>query len=175
MNKKKLYKELIDVYQLVDIFNKHIFEKEYESLGINDIHTLDYIGKTKDPNVTKISNYLHITRGGSTKITKKLMEKSLIESYSSEENKKEKYFKLTEEGRDIYSKHEKSHELAEEEDSKIFDQFNSDEKKVISKFLVALKDNLKRNTWEFKCFFLYKSLVSGGINWKNIYLYLWDL
>ncbi|MHA4990631.1 winged helix DNA-binding protein [Cetobacterium somerae] len=144
MKNKKMLKKLVDIFQLVDILNKNGFENEYEDLNINETHTIDFIGKNIKNNSSEISKYLNITRGGATKIVKKLLEKGYILEYSIEENRKEKYFNLTEKGMKIYEKHLENHRKAEERDSQIFENFNSKEKEVIDKFLEILKNDLKK-------------------------------
>lgn len=144
MKNKKMLKKLVDIFQLVDILNKNGFENEYEDLNINETHTIDFIGKNIKNNSSEISKYLNITRGGATKIVKKLLEKGYILGYSIEENRKEKYFNLTEKGMKIYEKHLENHRKAEERDSQIFENFNSKEKEVIDKFLEILKNDLKK-------------------------------
>lgn len=150
MKNKDMFKELVDIFQLVDILNKNGFEKEYGELNINEIHTIDFIGKNVKNNSSEISKYLNITRGGATKIVKKLLEKNYILEYSIPENKKEKYFNLTKSGEDIYKKHLKNHKEAQERDSKIFDAFDLSEKKVINKFFNILKDDLKKKVATLK-------------------------
>lgn len=144
MKNKKMLKKLIDIFQLVDILNKNKFENEYENLSINEIHTIDFIGKNIKNNSSEISKYLNITRGGATKIVKKLLDKEYILEYSVEENRKEKYFNLTEKGNNLYEKHLENHRKSEERDSQIFENFNSEEKEIINKFLEILKNDLKK-------------------------------
>lgn len=143
MNSELLLNKIIELSQLFDEFNKSSFSKNYKGLGINEVHAIDYIGDTKNPNVTKITEFLKITKGGVTKITKKLMDKSYIESYQIEGNKKEKYFKLTEEGRKIFLKHKLIHEESVNRDKLIFDKFDDYENKIISRFLNELIDDYK--------------------------------
>lgn len=150
MKNKEMFKELVDIFQLVDILNKNGFEKEYGELNINEIHTIDFIGKNIKNNSSEISKFLNITRSGATKIVKKLLDKDYILEYSTTENKKEKYFNLTERGEDVYKKHLENHEKAQERDSKIFDAFDLEEKKVIDKFLNVLKDDLKKKVEDIK-------------------------
>lgn len=143
MNSELLLNKIIELSQLFDEFNKSSFSKNYKGLGINEVHAIDYIGKTKEPNVTKITQFLKITKGGVTKITKKLIDKSYIESYQIEGNKKEKYFRLTKKGREIFKKHKLVHEESINRDKLIFDKFDDCEHKIISKFLDELIDDYK--------------------------------
>lgn len=63
-----------------------------------------------------------MTRGAISKITKKLIKKSIIESYQKPDNKKEIYFRLTEPGKAIYTIHEELHKEFRERDKAVFEQ-----------------------------------------------------
>lgn len=143
MRSEDILKSFIDIVQLSQDINKKGFEDIYDGLNINEVHTIDYIGNNNSPNVTSISSSLNITRGGATKITKKLIAKEYIVEYKKEKNKKEKYFRLTECGQEIFIKHEKEHEEALKRDSKLFDIFTEEEKIIIMKFLDTLKSDMK--------------------------------
>lgn len=143
MRSEDILKSFIDIVQLSQEINKKGFEDIYDGLSINEVHTIDYIGNNNSPNVTSISLSLNITRGGATKITKKLITKGYICEYKIEENKKEKYFRLTEYGKEIFIKHEKNHEQSLKRDSKLFDRFTEEEKMIIMKFLDTIKSDIK--------------------------------
>jgi len=149
MNNEELIAKLTKIFELFTEFNEVSFKKSYDDLNINEVHTIDFIGKIEKVNVTKITNCLKITKGGVTKITKKLIEKGYISSYQSENNKKEKYFKLTSKGKIIFSKHIELHEQAIKKDALILSQFDNNEKIIINEFLDALsidfENKLKEN------------------------------
>jgi DNA-binding MarR family transcriptional regulator len=138
-----LLEKLNETFQLFAEFNDKGFKENYSNLNINEVHTIDYIGKTEYANVTRITEHLKITKGGVTKITKKLISKEYITLYQKEENKKEKYFNLTEKGKLIYKKHKMLHSKASKRDMKIFEDFDKDEKKIVDKFLDKLKDEFE--------------------------------
>lgn len=93
--------------------------KDYKS---SEVHCIEYIGKNTDSNVTKLAEAFYMTRGAMSKLTKKLIKKDLIESYQKPDNKKEIYFKLTEQGKKIYKIHEELHKEFQERDKVIFEQ-----------------------------------------------------
>lgn len=70
MESKKILNKLIDVFQLVEEMNKKLFIKEYDGLNMSDVHTIDYIGKNSEVNITAISKHMKITKSGALKITK---------------------------------------------------------------------------------------------------------
>lgn len=143
MENKELLNNLISVFQLIEEFNKKDFSKNYSELNISDVHSIDFIGKTKNPNITSLSKHMNFTKSGALKIVKKLLERGYIKQFQNPDNKKEKYFSLTEKGREIFIKHEILHKEAEEKDSKIFQNFSDVEKETISKFLNLLENDIK--------------------------------
>ena len=74
------------------------------------IHFIEMIGKHKESNMTEFARMLGITKGSVSQMAKTLEEKRLIRRVKGEENDKDTYFVLTEEGRKIYEGHEKLHE-----------------------------------------------------------------
>lgn len=93
--------------------------KDYKS---SEVHCIEYIGKNTDSNVTKLAEAFYMTRGAMSKLTKKLIKKDLIKSYQKPDNKKEIYFKLTEQGKKVYKIHEELHKEFQERDKVIFEQ-----------------------------------------------------
>ncbi|WP_217598169.1 MarR family transcriptional regulator, partial [Cohnella sp. GbtcB17] len=74
-----------------------------------------------DASVTKLAERIYMTRSAISKIAKKLMEMGLIESYQKPENKKEIYFKLSEQGEAVSRIHEELHNVFRERDRAIFE------------------------------------------------------
>ncbi|HWL11887.1 MAG TPA: MarR family transcriptional regulator, partial [Ureibacillus sp.] len=93
----------------------------------SEVHCIEFIEKNVDSNVTKLAESLYMTRGAISKLTKKLIEKGLIESYQKPDNKKEIYFKLTEQGKKIYEVHEELHKEFQERDNAVFDQVTEEQ------------------------------------------------
>jgi len=139
MNNELMLKKLMETYQLFAEYNEQAFLENYSNLNINEVHAIDYIGRTERANVTKITQHLKVTKGAVTKITKKLMSNEYISLYQTEENKKEKYFSLTKKGEAIFIKHETLHMEAMIRDKKIFEYLNESEKEVILRFLDILE------------------------------------
>ena len=84
-----------------DLFNKPVWlnkvkmEASLKDYKSSEVHCIEYIGRHADSNVTKLAESFYMTRSAISKITKKFMEKDLIESYQKPDNKKEIYFRLT--------------------------------------------------------------------------------
>ncbi|WP_407653231.1 MarR family transcriptional regulator [Alicyclobacillus acidoterrestris] len=107
--------------------NKSKMEDSLKGFKPSEVHCIESIGKNIDPNVTKLAESLYMTRGAISKLTKKLMDKGLIESYQRSDNKKEIYFRLTEQGKVIYKIHEELHKEFQERDKVVFEQVTDEE------------------------------------------------
>lgn len=116
-----------------DLFNKMVWlnklkmEDRLKDYTSSEVHCIEYIEKNEDSNVTKLAESFYMTTGAITKLTKKLIQKGLIESYRKPDNKKEIYFKLTDEGKVIYKIHEDLHKEFRERDKVILDQLTEEQ------------------------------------------------
>lgn len=116
-----------------DLFNKMVWlnkikmEKCLKGYKPSEVHCIEYIGKNADSNVTQLAEAFYMTRSAISKITKKLIEKGLIESYQKPENKKEIYFRLTEQGKAIHKVHEELHKEFQERDKAVFEQVTEEQ------------------------------------------------
>lgn len=131
-----------------DLFNKMVWLnkfkmeeslKEYKS---SEVHCIEYIGSNVDTNVTKLSEYFYMTRGAMSKLTKKLIKKGVIESYQKPDNKKEIYFRLTEQGKKVYKIHEKLHKEFQERDKAIFEQVTEEQFDSMLNFIEKYSSHL---------------------------------
>ncbi|MBA2937654.1 MarR family transcriptional regulator [Paenibacillus sp. CGMCC 1.16610] len=111
-----------------DLFNKMVWlnkskmEVSLKGYTSTEVHCIEYIGRNEDSNVTKLAESFYMTSGAISKLTKKLIQKGLIESYQKQENKKEIYFRLTEQGKEIEKVHEELHNEFRERDKAVFEQ-----------------------------------------------------
>lgn len=76
----------------------------------SEIHFIDAIGYDEQMNASQLSKKLGITNGAVTQVAEKLLRKKLIEKYKKETNKKEVYFRLTEQGGIAYENHRLFHQ-----------------------------------------------------------------
>jgi DNA-binding MarR family transcriptional regulator len=107
--------------------NKLKMEDRLKGYKPSEVHCIECIEKHVDPNVTKLAESLYMTSGAISKLTKKLLQKGLIESYQKPENKKEIYFRLTEQGKAIYDIHEELHQAFQKRDKAVFEQVTEEQ------------------------------------------------
>lgn len=107
--------------------NKAKMEDSLKDYKSSEVHYIESIGKNPDSNVTKLAESLYMTRGAISKITKKLIKKGIIESYQKSDNKKEIYFRLTEQGQEINKIHNALHKEFQERDKAVFEQITQEQ------------------------------------------------
>lgn len=101
----------------------------------SEIHTIAAIKDCDCPNVTGIANYLNLTRGAVSKITKRLMTAGLIESYMMPNNQQKIYFRLTSIGEELYKEHDKRHQKWLTRDAQFLGRYNQQEQNMIENFM----------------------------------------
>jgi DNA-binding MarR family transcriptional regulator len=116
-----------DLLNKMVMLNKFKMEDSLKGYKSSEVHCIEYIGRNVDSNVTKLGESFYMTRGAISKITKKLIEKGIIESYQKPENKKEIYFRLTSQGKVIYKIHEELHKEFQERDKAVFEQITDEQ------------------------------------------------
>lgn len=134
-----LFKEYLEKQ---DVLTKLIEENNSYDYGYSEIHTISAIEDLNEANVTNISEYLKITKGAVSKITKKLISKELIKSYKVSNNKQKVFFELTDKGKIIYHEHKKRHDLWLKRDDEFFKQFSKDDINTICDFMVRYNNHL---------------------------------
>ncbi len=123
MNKEEQVKSgFRDLYNKLGWLNNYKMKDSFKDYKSSEVHCIEYIGRDSDSNVTKLAESFYMTRGAISKMTKKLIKKGAIESYQKPDNKKEIYFRLTEQGWSIYKIHEKLHKEFQERDKAVFQQ-----------------------------------------------------
>lgn len=128
MNKEEqLLINFRDLFDKMVWINKHKMEERLEGCTPSEVHCIESIEKNVDSNVRELAKSLYMTRGAISKLTKKLMRKNLIESYQKRDNKKEIYFKLTPEGKEIFKIHKEVHKEFRERDKVVFEQVTEEQ------------------------------------------------
>ncbi|MGC6767555.1 MarR family winged helix-turn-helix transcriptional regulator [Enterococcus sp. LJL128] len=131
-----------DLFEKMSWLNKFKMEESLKGYKPSEVHCIEAIKKQKEPNVTKLAESLYMTRGAISKLTKKLIQKKLIESYQKPENKKERYFKLTELGEKIYTIHEEEHKAFRDRDKVVFEQMTEEQLTSMLRFIEVYSKHL---------------------------------
>lgn len=118
------FRELMNKMTWLNKFKMEVALKGYKP---SEVHFIEYIGRNADANVTRLAESFYMTRGAISKISRKLMEKGVIESYQKPDNKKEIYFRLTEKGREVYAVHEALHREFQERDKAVFETITEEQ------------------------------------------------
>jgi DNA-binding MarR family transcriptional regulator len=131
-----------DVYNKMVSLNKFKMEYSLKGYKSSEVHCIEYIGRNVDSNVTKLAESFYMTRGAISKINKKLIKKGIIESYQKPDNKKEIYFRLTEQGKVIYKIHEELHKEFQERDKAVFEQVTEEQYDIMLSFVEKYSKHL---------------------------------
>ncbi|MEH7152632.1 MarR family transcriptional regulator [Bacillus thuringiensis] len=124
-----------ELYNKLVWLNKDKMEEGLKGFKSSEVHCIEYIENNADSNVTQLAEAFYVTRGAISRMTKKLIQKGLVESYQKSENKKEIYFRLTEQGKEIYKIHENLHKEFQERDKAVFEQVTKEEFDSIIRFV----------------------------------------
>lgn len=139
----ELMKLFVKYMEKQEILSKLTEDEKLHGYNYSEIHTIAAIGDLEDPNVTQIANSMNVTRGAISKITKKLLEQNLIESYQRDGNKQKIFFRLTELGQFLYNEHAKRHNLWLKRDNAFIERFDSKTIEQIEEFMKAFNDYLQ--------------------------------
>ena len=131
-----------------EILSKLTEDEKLHRYNYSEIHTIAAIGDLEEPNVTQIANYMNVTRGAISKITKKLLEQNLIESYQLDGNRQKIFFRLTKSGQFLYDEHEKRHHLWLKRDDAFIKRFDSKTLEQVETFMKAFNDYLETQIME---------------------------
>lgn len=127
----------------LELYNITKADEILKDYTISEMHCIDNIERIERANVTKVSKAMNVTRGGISKLVKKLIKRGAIETYTLETNKKEIYFKLTPVGKKVFLAHEKMHHDWYKKDGEFFEQFTDGELQSTGKILAEYNELLK--------------------------------
>ncbi len=116
-----------------------------------EISLLDKIDEYPDSNVSMLSARSNVTRSAVTQMTGKLLAKGLIEQYQSPRNKKEKYFRLTETGRQVRQEQAGRYREAAQEMCRFLCSLSEKEKNTLLQFMHRMKDLLPISALPCQC------------------------
>ena len=139
----KLMNLFVKYMEKQEILSKLTEDEKLHGYNYSEIHTIAAIGDLAEPNVTQIANYMNVTRGAISKITRKLLEQNLIEANQRDGNKQKIFFRLTKTGQFLYDEHEKRHNLWLKRDDAFIKQFDPETVEQVEKFMKAFNDYLE--------------------------------
>lgn len=140
----EILSSLTDLFNKIDFYYRPQMEAVFPDLSLSELESIELIAKLPQPNVTRLSDQLYVTRGAISKVTKKLLRKGLIERYQLPENKKEIYFRLSDSGKKINNLHEAMHQKFLEKDQAVFADLTNETAQIILDFLDNYNAHLDR-------------------------------
>ncbi|MBC1475073.1 MarR family transcriptional regulator [Listeria grandensis] len=136
MNKEdEVLARVRELYNKMAWLNKLKMEESLKGYTPSEVHCIEYMEENADSNVTILADSCYMTRGAISKMTKKLIKKGLIESYQKPDNKKEIYFRLTEQGKKVYKIHDDLHNEFKERDKVVFEEVTEEQFDSILRFV----------------------------------------
>lgn len=138
----------VEYMEKQEILSKLTENEKLHGYNYSEIHTIAAIGDLAEPNVTQIANYMNVTKGAISKITKKLLEQKVIEAYQLDGNKQKIFFRLTESGQFLYDEHAKRHNLWLKRDSAFIKQFDPETVEQVERFMKAFNAYLETQIME---------------------------
>lgn len=139
----KLMNLFVKYMEKQEILSKLTEDEKLHGYNYSEIHTIAAIQDLTEPNVTQIANYMNVTKGAISKITKKLLGQNLIEAYQLDGNKQKIFFRLTKSGQFLYEEHEKRHNLWLKRDDAFIKQFDNKTIEQVEKFMEAFNEYLE--------------------------------
>ncbi len=105
-----------------------------------EMAVLDMIHFYPEMNVSAISEKMNVTKSAVTQITAKLIEKGLIEKYAAAKNKKERFFNLTDTGKQVRDGYKEFHSSANQKMKNYLCALDAHDKAVLIHFFDMLAD-----------------------------------
>ncbi len=144
--RQQLVSEMMDLSNQIIWLNKPELEAVLSDYTLSEIELIENIARIPKANVTKLATASYMTRGAISKLTKKMIQKNLIERYQQAENKKEIYFRLTEAGETVERIHQQLHHSFLERDKEVFVNMTQEEFDTIFRFIGRYRQHLKNIT-----------------------------
>ena len=141
---KQVLTGLWELFQKKILLENYVQKERLKDYTPSEIHCIQFVGSNPNSNVTKLATAFHMTTGGITKLTKKLVQKNLLEAYKSSDNRKEIYFRLTPRGQEIYMIHEELNREFDERDKCIFSQLTERDYDYLLHFINLYNQHLDR-------------------------------
>ena len=120
------------------------WKTESPDLNSTELRCIEYVGHHPNVNATRLAEAFYMTTGAASKLTKKLLSKGFLVRYQKLENRKEVYFRLTEQGEALYQVLAGVREKINQRDQIVFDQLTDTQCETILGFAKSYSDHLDR-------------------------------
>ena len=114
-----------------------------------EVDFLEEIRRHPEKKGGAIAELLEVTPGAVTQMSAKLRGKGLLEIYTREGNKKEKFYRLTPSGEEVLRRHQEIHEESNRKLCAYFSALSPPEADAINRFLGTLRECMP--ICEFSC------------------------
>jgi DNA-binding MarR family transcriptional regulator len=108
-----------------------------------EVYLLETIKAAEGANVGELARRLGMTSGAISQVTKKLLEKGLIEAYKKPGNRKEVFSRLTALGEQVCEGHQKHHAHMVRVLRKFMTRLNKKETQIVFDFLDAMSEGIE--------------------------------
>lgn len=108
-------------------------------LSHTEVQFLETVARYPGENASALSGRLGITKGAVTQMVAKLGQKALLEGVRREDNKKEKFLRLTQRGAMALEGHQRYHQQANQRLCRFIAELDGRETEAIFRFLEHLK------------------------------------
>lgn len=116
-----------------------------------ELGLLDQIEEFPESNVSALSSRCGVTKSAVTQLSARLMEKGLIERYQSPRNKKERFFRLTDAGRQARQAYAEENQKAAGAMRRYLCGLSAEEKKTIVSFMAMMKTYIPVGAFPCHC------------------------
>lgn len=132
---REIDQQNIDWYQQqVSTNNAAIIKK----LSISDLDLLTLIDLHPDSRVSDLTNFVNLRQGTISKVITKFVRLHLAEKYHRDNNRKNTYVKLTENGMELVQLHNEFHQQNKEKMIAAFNDFSVNDLSIVARFLTKL-------------------------------------
>jgi DNA-binding MarR family transcriptional regulator len=109
-----------------------------------EVHLLETIKANEGANVSELARHLGMTSGAISQVTKKLLDKGLIEAYRKPGNRKEVFSRLTALGEQVREGHQKHHENMVSAVHEFITRLNRKETQIVFDLLDVVSQDIEQ-------------------------------
>jgi len=134
-SQQQFLSELTALLDKISLLSHDVLSQQLKGYKAAEVHTIEYIKKHPESNASQIATGLYVTRGAVSKMTRRLIDRQLIERYQKAGNRKETYFQLTAIGQQVFEIHERLNRQFEARDQVVFEHASAQEVSATLQFL----------------------------------------